>query len=57
MNVATMARSDLEAAILANDILPTGTAEESAAVMAMTTEALRDAVAAWVETGDECSGA
>lgn len=52
-NVANMNRSDLECAILENDILPCNTALDLAKLGSMTTEQLREVVTAWILAGDE----
>lgn len=56
MMLERMTRAELEAEILAEDILPCDAAG-IAAIERMTTDELRAAVGAWIEAGDECANA
>ena len=55
MNIAHMNRTELEVAILENDILPTNTKEGIAAIIAMTDDEIRAAIGAWILANDECA--
>lgn len=56
MLLSRMSRGDLEAAVLAEDILPCDAAG-LARIRAMTDAELMAAVGAWIEAGDECADA
>lgn len=53
MHLPTMSREDLEVVILTEEILPVRTSADLSKIEAMSTESLREAVADWIEAGDE----